>query len=171
MRFSKTTTSVEKCFVRFLSGEGIFFAMNFGEAGPARNKTNIFRDGSRRSRWEDRFYSGLNPVVYSVLSRQQRQRRRWRSCIVMLLFSPPSFSMSPSRFLCPFYPFFFFFPSCNLSLGFRSLGSAHDAYTAGKVLSWKWNVVISSRGLWLYRRVVKTAKGNRLSMENFSRRR
>lgn len=33
----------------------------------------------------------------------------------MLLFSPPSFSTSLSRFLRPFYSFFSLFPSCNLS--------------------------------------------------------
>lgn len=160
MRFSKTTTSVEKCFVRFLSGEGIFFRDKLWRGWAGQERDEYF------SRWPSPISVG-GPVL------------QWlKSCCILGAFTaaattttvavlyghavvfPSVFLYVPSRFLCPFSPFFFF-PSCNLSLGFRSLGSAHDAYIAGKVLSWKWNVVISSRGPWLYRRVVKTAKGNR----------
>lgn len=83
------------------SGEkGLFFAMDFG--CPGRNETDIFRDGHRRSRsarWEDRFHSGLNPVIYrrcrkpcnNAFTDERRRRRRWRPCMATLLFSPPSF--------------------------------------------------------------------------------
>lgn len=125
--------------IRLLSGGEIFFHDEISRGWASqRNETNIFRDGSRRSRWEDRFYSGLNPAIYSVLSRQQRQQQRrrwWRSCTVMLLFSPPSFSTSPSRFLRPFYSFFFlsFLPAISPPVSVLS----RVAYTAGEVLSWK----------------------------------
>lgn len=141
MRFSRTTVERPRSGkIRLLSEEKFFSRWSFSRRGWAgeRNGTNIFRDGPRRSRWEDRFYSGLNPVTYSALSRQQRQQQRrrwWRSCmVIVLLFSPPSFLYVPFAIFTSFLLFFFlfFFLPAISPPGFRSL-----AYTVEKVLPWK----------------------------------
>lgn len=175
MRFSRTSERPGSRKIRLLSGGEIFFRNEpFSRRSCAgqRNETNIFRDGPRRSRWEDRFYSGLNPVIYSALSRQQRQQRRrwWWSCTSCCCFPLRLFLCLLHRdFYVLFTLFFSPFPSCNLSPGFRSL--------ARRVHS-RESFILEIEGrhrrhrTWLYRRVVKTAKGNRPeSMENFSRRR
>lgn len=77
---------------------------------------------------------------------------------------PSVFLYVPFTIFMSFLLFFFFFPSCNLSLGFRSLGGARTPRIYGResfILEIEHRHRVVSRERVLYRRVVKTAKGNR----------
>lgn len=122
------------------AGEGTFFALDFGvrgRVGPRAPGPGQKRDGyfsrwpspvSRRSaRWEDRFHSGLNPVIYprcrkpcnnaftdepatTATVTARRGGRVWPPCCCF----PLRLSMSPLRFLFPFR--FFSLPPFSLFL-------------------------------------------------------
>lgn len=157
----ETVASVEKYAVHALgaAGEGTFFATDFGvrgRVGPRAPGPGQKRDGyfsrwpspvSRRSaRWEDRFHSGLNPVIYprcrkpcnnaftdepatTATVTARRGGRVWPPCCCF----PLRLSMSPLRFLFPlrFFSPSSFFVSLLAFLGFRPLGGAHAANDAG----------------------------------------
>lgn len=187
----ETVASVEKYAVHAhgAAGEGTFFAMDFGvrgRVGPRAPGPGQKRDGyfsrwpspvSRRSaRWEDRFHSGLNPVIYPRCRKPCNNAftdepattatvtaRRGAAAVyghLVVVF--------PSVFLCPLYDFYFLsvsflspfsFVSLPAFLGFRPLGGAHaandaGAYRVGEI--YPENRTSSSR--ILYRRVVKTSE-------------
>lgn len=117
MRFSRTSErpGSGKKYATLVGGEKFFFAMNLslGEAGPVRGTRRIFF-AMALAGWEDRFYSGLNPVIYSALSRQQQRQRRWWSCTSCCCFPLRLFLRPLHDFYVPFSPFSPF-PSCNIS--------------------------------------------------------
>lgn len=179
MRFSvarkNTLYSTLSRFFLFLFFS-FFFFLNFGEAeqpGPGIFFAMALADllvGGPVLQWLKSCYTLR---AFTAGSDNDDGGLVWPVCCCFPLLS---FSMSPLHNFYVLSALFFspFFPSCNLSPGFRSLGGAHAALYGREsfILEIERRHPASSRerGL-LYRRVVKTAKRRESGsegMENFS---